>query len=189
MADALADAYSRTGAAWQAGPGLVYDRLADVVVAQVPFALDASLVLDVGAGTGAASRAIGRAGGTAIAVDIAVGMLAADRSRRPPAAVADAAALPFRGCAFDAVVAAFSLNHLEDPVPALREAAAILRPGGALVASAYAADDDHPVKRAADAAAREFGWTTPDWYAGLRERAMPQLSTTERAQAAVRAPA
>ena len=181
----IADAYSQTGAAWQAGPGAIYDRLATVLVECGPDELRGRLVLDLGAGTGAASRAIEAAGGTPVAVDAAYGMLAADRARRPAAAVGDASALPLRDHAVDAVVAAFSLNHLEDPVAGLHEAARVTRPGGALLASAYAQDDTHPAKDAAEAAAREHGWEPPPWYANMKARAVPKLATVERARAAL----
>jgi SAM-dependent methyltransferase len=181
----IADAYSQTGAAWQAGPGAIYDRLATVLVDCGPDELRGRLVLDLGAGTGAASRAIAAVGGNPIAVDAAYGMLAADRTRRPAAVVGDAYALPLRRHTVDAVVAAFSLNHLEDPVAGLREAARVIRPGGALLASAYAEDDTHPAKDAAETAAREHGWEAPAWYPNMKSLAVPKLATAERARAAL----
>lgn len=180
----VGDAYSATGAAWQRGPSRVYDRLAEVLVAATPVPLAGRLVLDVGAGTGAASRAITRAGGRPIAVDLAPGMLAVDRAHRPPAAVADGRRLPLATGACGAVVAAFSYNHVPDPHLALAEAARVVAPGGAVLASAYAADDDHPVKAAVDAAAAEAGWRPDPWADDLRAASMPQLATAERAVAA-----
>jgi SAM-dependent methyltransferase len=181
----IADAYSQTGAAWQAGPGAIYDRLATVLVDCRPLDLRGQLVLDLGAGTGAASRAIAAVGGVAVAADAAYGMLATDRTRRPAAVVGDACMLPLRDRAVDAVVAAFSLNHLEDPVVGLREAARVTRPGGALLVSAYAEDDEHPAKNAAETAAREYGWEPPSWYAHLRTNVVPKLASVERARAAL----
>jgi hypothetical protein len=51
-------AYDATGTAWQQGPGRLYDQLAAVVVDRCPALDNRSLVLDLGAGTGAATRAI-----------------------------------------------------------------------------------------------------------------------------------
>lgn len=177
----LAAAYSATGQAWQVGAGPVYDRLADVVVGHCPVPLTGARVLDVGAGTGAAWRAARHRGGDVVAVDVAVGMLVA-AARRPPSVAGDAVALPFRSGAFNAVVAAFSLNHLPHPVAGLREAVRVLAAGGGLVVSAYAADDHHhPVKAATDAAAAERGWRPEPWYLALREHMVPRLATAERA--------
>lgn len=180
----VGDAYSATGSAWQRGPGRVYDRLAEVLVAATPVPLAGRLVLDVGAGTGAASRAIERVGGRPVALDLAAGMLAADRSHRPPAAVADARELPLPAGAVGAVVGAFSYNHMPDPHLGLAEAARVVAPGGAVLASAYAIDDDHPVKAAVDTAAAEAGWQPDPWIKDFRATAIPQLATVERALAA-----
>lgn len=181
-----ADAYSRTGAAWQAGPGRVYDRLATRLVARSPVPLADRLVLDLGAGTGAASRALAAVGARVVAVDVALGMLQVARAQRPPAAVADALALPLGDAVVDGVVAAFSLNHLEDPAAGLRELVRVSRPGSPLLASAYAADDTHPVKAAVDAAVTELGWREDAWRRELRDRAEPNLATVERADAVTR---
>ena len=64
-----------------------------------------------------------------IAVDLALGMLLADRERRPPAIVGDAVALPFAPGGFDVVLAPFCLNHLAEPSAGVAEAARVLRPG------------------------------------------------------------
>jgi ubiquinone/menaquinone biosynthesis C-methylase UbiE len=183
-----AAAYSVAGEAWQHGPGRIYDRLAEVLVARSPASLQACRALDVGAGTGAASRALVAAGAAGVvAVDTAFGMLAHDACRRPPAAVGDALALPFPGSTFDAAVAAFSLNHLASPAAGLGEMARVTRPGGALLASAYAADDGHPVKAAVEAALVGRGWTPEPWYRALQADIAPQLATVEGCAAAARA--
>jgi hypothetical protein len=100
-----------------------------------------------------------------VAADLAIGMLLTDRARRPPAAAGDALCLPFRERAFDIVLAPFSLNHLGDPAAGVREAG---RVGDVLVASTYAADDDHPAKAAVEAALGELGWERPAWYSALK---------------------
>jgi ubiquinone/menaquinone biosynthesis C-methylase UbiE len=180
-----AAAYSATGAAWERGPARIYNRLAEMVVAALPVAVAGGSALDLGAGTGAASRALVAAGATrVVAVDAAFGMLAHDAPRRPPSVAGDALALPFAGGVFDATVAAFSLNHLADPAAGLREAARVTRPGGGLAATAYADDDDHPVKHAVVAALAARGWTPEPWYQALQIDAAPKMATIAAARAA-----
>lgn len=181
-------AYSATGGAWQQGPARIYDRLAEIVVGCSPVPVAGARALDLGAGTGAASRALLAAGaGAVVAADAAMGMLAHDAANRPPAVVADALALPFLGGAFDVAVAAFALNHLPDPAAGLREAARVTRRRGAVVASAYAADDVHPVKAAVEQTLAAHGWTIEPWYEAVRTVAAPKLATVDAARAAVTA--
>lgn len=178
-------AYSATGGAWQVGPARIYDRLAEVVVGCSPIALDGTLALDLGAGTGAASRALLAAGAEAVvAVDAAPGMLAHDAANRPPAVLADALALPFGTGCFDVTVAAFSFNHLVNPGAGLREAAGVTRLGGAVIAAAHAADDAHPVKAAVEDTLAAHGWRPEPWYVELRTEAAPKLATVEAARQA-----
>jgi SAM-dependent methyltransferase len=180
-----AAAYSTTAGAWQRGPGRIYDRLADVVVGSSPVPVAGARALDLGAGTGAASRAVLAAGACAVvAVDAAVGMLAQDASARPPAVVADALGLPFPAATFDVTVAAFSLTHLGDPSAGLREAARVTRAGGAVIASAYADDDVHPVKIAVEDALRARGWKPEPWYEVMRTTGAPKLATAEACRTA-----
>ena len=180
MTGSVAGAYSATGGAWQAGPGPIYDRLAEVVVGMAPAPVAGGRAVDVGAGTGAASRALVVAGAASVvAVDVAVGMLAHGAEERPPAVAGDARALPFRDGSFDVAVAAFSLNHLADPATGLRELARVTRAGGAVVASSYAADDTHPVKAAVEGALRARGWALDPWFDRLRVEAVPRLATVE----------
>jgi SAM-dependent methyltransferase len=178
------EAYTRTGPAWQRGPGMVYDHLADELVACAPGGVEGNLALDVGAGTGAATRALRARGARVIALDAAIGMLQASVPR-PVAVVGDATALPLRDDSVDLVVAAFSLNHLSDPAAGIREAARVTAPGGHVLGSAYAEDDTHPAKEAVEAAASRFGWVVPEWYPALRAEAIPKLATAERARDAV----
>jgi demethylmenaquinone methyltransferase/2-methoxy-6-polyprenyl-1,4-benzoquinol methylase len=175
-----AAAYDATGERWEAGPGRVYNRLAEQVVACSPVMLRGRVVLDLGAGTGAASRALVAAGARPVAADAAHGMLAAGRAGRPPAVLGDALALPFGRATLGGVVAAFCLNHLTDPALALREAARVARPGAPVVASTYAADDSHPVKAAVEDALRAVGWRPVDWYESMKADAVPLLASVER---------
>jgi len=177
--DSLAAAYSATGAAWQRGPALVYDRLAEVIVGRSRRPLHGCSVLDVGAGTGAAGRAATGAGArSVVAVDAAIGMLLVDPAPRR-AVVGDALRLPFASGSFDASIAAFSLNHLTDPASGLRETVRVTRVGGSILVGSYGADDGHPVKAAVDGALAARGWAAEAWYAEVRERAIPQLATVE----------
>jgi hypothetical protein len=91
--------------------------------------------------------------------------------------VGNALALPFRRGAFDVVLAPFSLNHLDEPATGVREAG---RVANLLVASTYAADDDHPAKAAVETALSEAGWARPQWYAALKS-AMAAWGTVEAA--------
>ncbi|MGQ0521113.1 MAG: class I SAM-dependent methyltransferase [Actinomycetota bacterium] len=184
----LAAAYSATGGVWQRGPGRIYDRLAEVLVAGSPVPLVGARVLDVGAGTGAATRAVLAAGaGAAIAVDAAFGMLSHQAAARPPAAVGDVVALPFAAAAFDAAVAAFSLNHLREPAAGLREMARVTRPGGPLLVASYAADDAHPVKAAVEATLSDRGWEPDPWFVAMRAEVTAGLATVEHGTAAAAA--
>ncbi|MGH9189308.1 MAG: class I SAM-dependent methyltransferase [Acidimicrobiales bacterium] len=179
----LAAAYSATGGVWQEGPGRIYDRLAEVLVAGS--SLVGARVLDVGAGTGAATRAVLAAGaGAVVAVDAAFGMLANHAADRPPAAVADAVALPFVNSSFDAAVAAFSLNHLSEPAAGLREMARVTHQGAPLLVASFSADDAHPVKAAVEAALSARGWTPDPWYLTVRADAMAALSEVKHGMAA-----
>jgi len=107
--------------------------MATAAIAMLPLPLAGWLVLDLGAGTGAASRCIARAGGRPVALDAAHGMLLQARqdhshlgSRPPACTVGEAERLPFRTGCFAAVVAAFSLSHVARPGLALAEACALL---------------------------------------------------------------
>lgn len=182
---ALAMAYSLTGGAWQDGPGRLYDRLADVLLSSCPVPLEGCRVLDVGAGTGAASRAALAAGAReVVAVDAAIGMLTHMQAKRPPATAGDALALPFAASTFDVAVAAFSLNHLTDPARGLREMARATRHGGAIVIASFATEDDHPAKGAVESALVRRGWEPEPWYTALCADAVPLLATVEGCRAA-----
>lgn len=179
---AVGRAYSASRAAWQRGPERIYDRLADVVAGACPLPLEGRRVLDLGAGTGSASRAARSRGARVIAIDVAVGMLEADAASRPPAVVGDALALPFAPASFDAVIASFCLNHVDTPAGGLREAARVLRRGGVVCAAAYAEEDHHPVVEAAESAALSRGWQPPPWYSAMRTGAAPLLATVDSAR-------
>ena len=177
----VADAYSAAGEAWRDGPTRIYDVMAREQLASAQVSLTGAAVLDLGAGTGAASRAAADAGaGFVCAVDVAAGMLLVDRDVRPPAVIGDALELPFADGAFDTVVAAFSLNHVDDPVAALGEAARVTRGGGWVLSSSYAIDDSHLVKGIVDEVAAGWGWNSGEWYRWLHAQTTPRRATVER---------
>lgn len=119
--DALADDYA---AARPGYPDAIYDALPP---------LAGATVLDVGAGTGIASRRLSAAGANVVAADLGPGMLGRLRARSPglPAVIAVGEVLPFAtGCA-DLITYAQGW-HWVDVVAAAAEATRVLRPGGTL---------------------------------------------------------
>lgn len=180
----LAEAYSATGSRWARGPERIYNRLAEVLVSASPLPLSGRLVVDAGAGTGAASRAIARAGGRPVAVDVARGMLTASGLGGVPRSVADVRRLPLRDASVGAVVAAFSYNHLRDPQAGLAEARRVTERGGVVIAASYAADDSHLVRVAVEQAALEAGWRPDPWIDEMRHHALPLLADVCSARAA-----
>jgi SAM-dependent methyltransferase len=184
---AVASAYSAAGASWSDGPARVYAPLAGMLCDRLTVPVAGARALDVGSGTGAAGTLLALGGAHVVAVDIAVGMLAARIAPTVPAVAADVTRLPLRSRAFDVAVAAFSLNHVRDPVAALAELRRVLRPGGGAVVGVYAERDAHPAKRAVEEAAVAAGWSVPPWYARLRAEAMPRLATVPLAEAAASA--
>jgi SAM-dependent methyltransferase len=163
VADPGRGAYAGAGAAWAAGASLVYEPLARHLVARHPTSLNGLLVLDAGAGTGAAGSVLTALGARVVESDVEPTMLDHDRRGRPLAATADIAALPFQARVFDAVVAAFVLNHVSVPAVALAELARVTQPGGFVLASTFAASRS-AVKEVFDATARRHGWSSPGWH-------------------------
>jgi SAM-dependent methyltransferase len=156
----------------------VYRPMAAALVAAAPVPLEGSLVADVGSGTGAVAQAAQACGARVVGADRSRQMLAFHRSRRGPAVTADAFDLPFRRDAFDIACAGFLLNHLP-PAPVLAELARITRPGGAVLASTWAAGEPDPVKSAIDAVLTSWGWVPPAWYRTLKEEVEPLSGAPE----------
>jgi ubiquinone/menaquinone biosynthesis C-methylase UbiE len=105
---------------------------AQAVVAALALA-DARRVLDIGAGTGALVDVIRDAAPRAhvVPIDPSSEMIRYARDhRRATVVLGDAMALPFPDGCVDAVVLAYVLFHLIDPVAGVREAVRTLRPGG-----------------------------------------------------------
>lgn len=175
---AVGAAYAAAAPAWVTGPDRVlYDPLARTLVAECPPVIHGARVLDLGAGTGAATRAALSAGAAVVAVDLAATMLAhavRGAGPRPLAVAADALHLPFADDTFDGTLAAFVLNHLPDPTRALAEAARVTRPRGFVAATTFHKDWDHPAKHIVDAAAARVGFQPPTWYQELKASRAPR---------------
>ncbi len=177
MSDSLVhevkDAYEGAADAWAEGPSLVYRRMAEALVDASPVSLTGQLVLDLGAGTGVASAILVGVGARPVGFDVAEAMVRHQRGARPPGSVGDALALPFRAGGFDAVVAAFSLNHLADPTAGLAECRRVTRSRGLVLASTFPTDADHPAKAAVEDVLERFGYRRPRWYQEFKKRSAP----------------
>jgi ubiquinone/menaquinone biosynthesis C-methylase UbiE len=179
-----ADHYARSGERWALGAELVYGPIAAELVGSSPHPLAGRIVLDAGAGTGAASAALRRRQARPLAVDMSPGMLAWRAASRPPCAVADIRALPLGTRSVDDAVAAFVLNHLTDPEAGLAELMRVIRPAGAVLAAVFGNDSHSDARDTIDAAARAAGWRVPEWYRRMKEAATPILGTAAAMAAA-----
>jgi ubiquinone/menaquinone biosynthesis C-methylase UbiE len=106
-------------------------------------------VLDIGTGTGIVLRAMaGKSpvGSRLTGCDRSIGMIRVARARLPAGRFvgADALALPFRGGSFDLVTASFVLSHLRHADAGLKEMTRVLRRGGRLMVTSWAAGSDAP---------------------------------------------
>ena len=90
------------------------------------------LALDIGCGEGRVARRLSALGYAVIGVDASPTLvgLAQRADRAGDYRVADAAELPFADGSFDLVVLFMSLQDMDDPVAAMREAGRVLEPGG-----------------------------------------------------------
>ncbi|MFL6075846.1 MAG: class I SAM-dependent methyltransferase [Mycobacteriales bacterium] len=123
--EALVEEYD---AARPSYPDALYDALAGYAGG-----LAGALVVECGAGTGLATRALRGRGATVLATDLGEAMLRRNAARTPglPAAVADGHALPVRDGTADLVCYAQAWHWMRLP-DAVAEAVRVLRPGGSL---------------------------------------------------------
>jgi SAM-dependent methyltransferase len=100
-------------------------------------------VLDVGCGTGLTLVLAAGRGAEPAGLDVTPELLAIARERLPAADLreGDMETLPWEDEAFDAVVGVNAFQFAGDPCRALAEAARVVRPGGRVVASLFAAPE------------------------------------------------
>jgi ubiquinone/menaquinone biosynthesis C-methylase UbiE len=130
-------------------------------------------MLDLGTGTGRMLERIAPKFGRAVGVDASHAMLAVARANLEKAGLArvelrqgDIHALPFTRGSFDLVIIHQVLHFLDDPGRALREAAAMLAPGGRLIVVDFAPHEmeflrsEHAHRRLGFSRAQIAGWFT-----------------------------
>lgn len=102
-------------------------------------------VLDLACGPGAVAGAAAERGALPVGLDFSSAMIALARADHPGIRFeeGDAEALPFAEDAFDTVVSNFGVHHVVDPTRALCEAHRVLRPGGRLGFTAWAAPEEN----------------------------------------------
>jgi len=98
-------------------------------------------VLDLCCGAGLIAGEAAARGAIASGLDFSPAMLAEARAVNPALhfAEGDAEAMPFPDASFDAVVSSFGIHHVPRPERALAEAFRVLRPGGVLAMTTWAA--------------------------------------------------
>jgi len=136
--DEEAPRWRRNYDAAAAGGGAMRGRFARFEAALDALAPPPASVLDFGCGTGDLARALDQRGWRVTGCDASPAMLAVARDLRPSGTwdLIDPhpdRPLPFPAESFDAVVASSVFEYLADPLSSLRQIAAVLRPGGALV--------------------------------------------------------
>src|SRR5205807_948601 len=124
--------------AWSTGADPAYEALSQAIVAASPVSLLGRSVLDLGAGTGATSRALEAARSRPLALDASAAMLAHRRAIRPPAVLGDMTTLPLATASVGGAIAAFSLSHVEDPSAVLAEARRVTAAGGPVIVGVFA---------------------------------------------------
>lgn len=142
----IADRYNAGAQEYASLWSPVIRPMGERLVRMLPLA-GAQSVLDIGCGAGALLPAIGAAAlqATLVGVDRSIGMLRiAQGSQAVPLVVMDAQRLAIQTASVDVAVMAFMLFHLPDPLQGLREAARVLRPGGALGVVTWALDPSYP---------------------------------------------
>ncbi len=173
----ISAAYDGVAEAWATGAAKLYDGLAEAIVDDYPLPVEGRRILDLGASTGAVSRALLKRGAKPVAIDSAQDMVVYCNTHGIPAAVGDLLALPLPDASFDGAIAAFSISHVRDPVQALREASRVVATGGTVAAAVFAATSHHRSKAVIEAVATSFGYSPPQWYVHLKRDLEPLTNT------------
>jgi SAM-dependent methyltransferase len=102
-------------------------------------------VLDLCCGAGLIAGEAAARGAVVTGLDFSPAMLAEARAAHPALhfAEGDAEAMPFPDVSFDIVVSSFGIHHVPRPARALAEAFRVLRPGGTLGITTWAAPADN----------------------------------------------
>jgi ubiquinone/menaquinone biosynthesis C-methylase UbiE len=181
------DAYDGAAASWAAGPAAMYRAMAEPLVEASPIRLSGTSVLDFGAGSGATSSVLARAGAGVVAADLSFAMLQIDRGTRPTSVNADVRRLPFRDRAFDLAAGAFVISHLPDPATGLREIARTVRAGGAVISVGFDGRWEYPAKQTVEDVLTGFGFRRPHWYEAFKHDVEPLTASPDALAAAARA--
>ncbi len=97
--------------------------------------------LDVGCGSGTLASRAAATGREVVALDADPDMVAVSEEVLPGRVVRGAVPdLPFADGEFEIVTANFVINHVPDPLAALRELARVARPGGQVAATVWPAE-------------------------------------------------
>jgi ubiquinone/menaquinone biosynthesis C-methylase UbiE len=106
-------------------------------------------LLDVACGPGFVAAKARDIGAIAVGIDFSAAMIAVAKSRHADIDFieADATALPFEKCSFDAVIANFGVHHFEDPARAFEEFNRVLKPFGHLAFTIWVKPHENPAWR------------------------------------------
>jgi ubiquinone/menaquinone biosynthesis C-methylase UbiE len=144
-------------------------------------------VLDVGAGTGAASRWVKETGSRLhVAVDISIEMLR--RNSAPAKIIGGCPHLPFPDHSFDVLLAGFILNHISEYQAALLDMVRLLRSGGRLGTTTWERRENEYAKRWFEIAESFAG---KEFFQEVEMEVLPRegwFSDSEHVAAALRGP-
>jgi malonyl-CoA O-methyltransferase len=158
----VARSFDRAAGSYDAA-AVLQKRVRDELVSRLAMVrLDASLVVDLGSGTGVAAAPLRRRfrRGRVLSVDLSSAMLHEARRRRRPwrpfaGICADAACLPLKDGTVDLIFSNLMLQWCDDPEIVFRECARVLRPGGLLTFTSFGPDTLVELRRA---------WAAADGY-------------------------